>query len=117
MEAVSAWEVDPVNARHFARTLAALLLLAGSIAATSACAAGAGRLYVRIGPPAAIVEVVTVAPSPKHVWIAGYHRWNGSAYVWVPGRWEARPRPRARWVPGHWMETREGWFWVNGRWR
>jgi len=81
--------------------------------------AGAGtRIYVRIGPPVAIVETRTVAPSPRYVWIAGYHRWDGRAYVWVPGRWELPPAHRAAWVPGHWVHhRRSGWYWVEGHWR
>ena len=54
--------------------------------------AGAGtRVYVRIAPPAVVRETRSGAPSPRHVWIAGYQRWDGHAYVWVPGRWESPP--------------------------
>jgi hypothetical protein len=77
----------------------------------------AARVYVRVGPPAPIVEVRTAAPSPRHVWIAGYHRWDGAAYVWVPGRWDVPPRPHAVWVPGHWVHARRGWYFAEGRWR
>jgi hypothetical protein len=76
-----------------------------------------GRVYVRVGPPRAIVEVRPPAPSAAHVWIGGYHRWNGTAYIWVPGRWELAPRPAAVWVPGHWVNSPEGWYWVEGHWR
>lgn len=75
------------------------------------------RVYVRVGPPRARVEVRTVAPSPRHVWIGGFHRWDGRAYVWVPGRWELGPRASAVWVPGHWKNTRHGWEWIEGHWR
>jgi hypothetical protein len=36
------------------------------------------------------VEVVTVRPSPEHVWIRG--RWDrrGDAWVWIEGHWERR---------------------------
>lgn len=60
-------------------TLAAVL--ATTLAALPA-AAGT-RVYVRIGPPAPIVETRVAAPGPHHVWVAGYHSWNGQAYVWV----------------------------------
>jgi hypothetical protein len=76
-----------------------------------------GRAYVRIAPPRARVEVRTVAPSPRHVWIGGYHRWDGRAYVWVPGRWDLGPRPGAVWVAGHWKNTPDGWEWIEGHWR
>ncbi len=77
------------------------------------------RIYVRIGPPRAVVETRIVRPSPRHVWIAGYHRWDGNAYVWVPGRWELPPEGRYhRWSAGHWARDRHhGYYWVEGRWR
>jgi hypothetical protein len=91
----------------------------GSLCLTIACisCAAPSRLYVRVGPPAPIVETRLIAPAPGYVWVAGYHRWNGAGYVWVPGRWERPPRPRAVWVPGHWVQERRGWFFVEGRWR
>ncbi|HSE63773.1 MAG TPA: hypothetical protein VLG15_09215 [Thermoanaerobaculia bacterium] len=76
-----------------------------------------GRVYVRVAPPRARVEVRTVAPSPRHVWIGGFHRWDGRAYVWVPGRWELGPRPGVVWVAGHWKNTPDGWEWIEGRWK
>ncbi len=94
----------------------AMLLVSGSLLATIACAAPA-RLYVRVGPPAPIVEVRAVPPSPAHVWIPGYYRWGGAAYAWVPGYWTVPPRPRAVWVPAHWVRERRGWYFVEGRWR
>jgi hypothetical protein len=76
------------------------------------------RVYVRVAPPAPIVEVRAVAPSPRHVWVAGYHRWNGAAYVWVPGRWELPPAESRAWVAGHWAHhASNGWYWVEGHWR
>jgi hypothetical protein len=75
------------------------------------------RVYVRIGPPAPIVETRVVAPGPHHVWIAGYHRWDGRAYVWVPGRWELPPSAYHAWVPGHWAQSHHGYYWVDGHWR
>ena len=93
----------------------ALLLCVGITACASA--APRARVYVRVAPPAAVVEVRGIAPAPGHVWIAGYHRWEHSRYVWVPGRWMAPPRARAVWVPGHWQHTRNGWYWVDGHWR
>jgi len=93
------------------------LFLGIIISVTTACASPQGRVYVRTPPPAAIVEVRSVAPRPGVVWIEGYHRWNGRTYVWVPGRWSAPPRARAMWVPGRWVHGRHGWHYVEGRWR
>ena len=53
----------------------------------------AAEVFVRVAPPRPLVERVVPAPSPRHVWVAGYYRWNGRAYLWVPGRWVV---PRGR---------------------
>jgi WXXGXW repeat (2 copies) len=76
------------------------------------------RVYVRVGPPREVVERRTAAPSPRHVWVAGFHRWDGSAYVWAPGRWVVPPHHRTVWVAGHWAHSpRHGWYWIDGHWR
>jgi hypothetical protein len=97
----------------FAAMTFGIVLLAGA----AGCAATSGRVYVRMGPPARVVELRSVAPGAGFVWIEGYHRWDGRAYYWVPGRWERAPRARAVWAPGHWAQDRRGWYWVEGRWR
>jgi hypothetical protein len=105
-----------MSLRIASRAMVCALVLAGSLMAVPASAAGA-RVYVRIGPPAPIVEVRGAAPSPNHLWVPGYHAWNGTAYVWTPGHWVARPRARAVWVPGRWVHARRGWYLVEGHWR
>lgn len=92
------------------------VLLSGTLL-TAWPASAAARVYVRVGPPAAVVEVRPVAPGPRYVWINGYHRWDGHAYGWVPGRWELPPRARAGWVPGRWVHSSHGWYFVDGHWR
>jgi WXXGXW repeat (2 copies) len=99
------------------RSVAGALLISTAIAVAPACAAPAGRVYVRVGPPASIVERRIVAPSAAHIWLPGFYRWDGRAYIWVPGRWELPPRARAAWVPGHWVHSRHGWYFVDGHWR
>ena len=84
---------------------------------TALPASAAARVYVRVGPPAPIVEVRTARPGPRYVWVDGYQNWNGRAYAWVPGRWAIPPRARTAWVPGHWVHTSRGWYFVDGRWR
>lgn len=79
--------------------------------------APAQAMVVRFGPPAPVVEVAARCPSPRHVWVGGYHRWNGSRYSWVGGRWAIPPRYRTAWVPGHWAPRRGGYVWVEGFWR
>jgi len=97
------------------------LLVSAALAASVACATAAparARVYVRVGPPAPIVETRVVAPGPGYVWIPGYHRWDDRAYVWVPGRWDRAPRARARWVPARWVhDRRNGWYLIEGHWR
>jgi hypothetical protein len=100
------------------RILVASLFLAAALASSAACASPRGRVYVRVGPPAPIVEARVVAPGPGYIWVPGYYVWNGAAYAWRPGRWERAPRARAVWVPGRWVrDRRRGWYFMQGRWR
>ncbi len=92
-------------------TVGALLVLSG------ACATASGRAYLRVGPPAPLIERRIDAPGPGYVWQPGYYRWDGRAYVWVSGHYTRAPRARARWESGHWSHDRHGWYWVEGRWR
>ena len=96
--------------------LTALVLSAATLAA-AVTAVASTHIYVQIGPPAPIVEAHVVAPGPHHVWVAGYHRWDGHAYVWVPGRWAIPPAHHHVWVAGHWDHERRGYYWIPGHWR
>ena len=59
------------------------------------------QVVVRIGPPPPpVVEHYGPPPHPGYVWQAGYHRWDGHHYIWVPGHYGRPPRPGAVWVPG-----------------
>ena len=106
-----------MSVTRYGRAVAAALIMSGTIAVSSACATPRGRVYVRVGPPAPIVETRVVAPGPGYVWLPGFYSWNGIAYVWAPGRWERPTRARVRWVPGRWVHDRRGWYFVEGRWR
>ena len=44
-------------------------------------------------PPAPLPEIVSAAPAPGMVWVAGCWHWDGSGYVWLPGHWESPPAP------------------------
>lgn len=96
--------------------LAALVIM--TVVPVAPASAGT-RVYVRLGPPAAVVEVRSVAPGPGYVWVPGYHRWDGAAYVWVPGAWAVPPAAHYHaWVPGHWAHhAHHGYYWVDGHWR
>ena len=89
------------------------LVFAGGLVFT----ATAADVFVRVGPPRPVFETRGPRPGRGHVWVSGYQRWDGNAYVWGPGRWEAPPRPRARWQSHHWVHRRGGWVLVEGRWR
>jgi hypothetical protein len=93
------------------------IALAALLAFTMLPVASNAQVYVRVGPPAPVVEHYGPPPHPGYVWIAGYHRWDGARYVWVPGYYAAPPRPRAVWVPHHWVHRRGGWVLVEGHWR
>ena len=95
-------------------------LLSAAFAALLGIATAAGaQVYVHVGPPVPPREVVP-PPPPEHrdwAWRGGYQRWDGHAYVWVPGSYVAPPYAHARWVPGHWRNTPRGYVWVEGHWR
>ena len=107
-----------MNLSTRARLFASTLVVSGILVATPAHAAKHKKhvVYVRVAPPAPIVEQPVVARH-GYAWTPGYHRWDGRAYVWVPGHEVRVPRARAAWVPGHWAHERRGYYWVNGHWR
>jgi len=91
--------------------------IAACLAMGVASANASTRVFVRVGPPPAVVDVRPVPPARGYVWVGGYHQWNGGAYVWVPGRWMVPPRSRAVWVAPRWVHERQGWYVVAGHWR
>lgn len=83
-----------------------------------AAASANAQVYVQVGPPPRVVERRPLPPpGPPRVWVAGYHRWDGRRYVWVPGAWMAPPRPHAHWVEGRWIHEHRGYYWREGHWR
>lgn len=76
-------------------------------------------VFVRVAPPRPLVERPVRRPGPAFVWTAGYHRWTGRAYVWVPGRWVAPPRVNAIWAPPRWeyVPAQHAYVFVAGFWR
>ncbi len=85
-----------------------------------ACCVGfatAAEVVVTVKPPRLVVEHRPVRPSPRHVWIAGYHRWDGKAYMWEPGRWDVPPREHAVWVAPRWEHRHDGYVFIEGRWK
>jgi hypothetical protein len=89
------------------------LVFAGALAFTAASA----EVVVKVRPPHVVVETRGAPPSSSHVWVSGYHRWDGHAYGWTPGRWEQPPRPHARWVAHRWVHRNGGYVLVEGHWQ
>jgi hypothetical protein len=104
-----------MTARTRFSRLVAITGLAAVLVARPARAAV--HVYVGAAPPPVVVEVRPRVPGTGYVWIGGFHRWDGRAYVWVPGRWALPPKHRTVWVPGHWKTHPRGWYWVEGHWR
>ena len=79
--------------------------------------ASAADVVIKLRPPVAVRERRTERPTPRHVWINGYHRWDGNAYVWEHGRWELPPREHAVWVAPRYVHRDGGYVFVEGHWR
>ena len=94
-----------------------LLLPAFFAVALSFGTAQAADIVIRIAPPHARIEHRPIRPGPDYVWVGGYHRYEGNAYVWVPGRWERPPRAHAVWVAPRWHHQHDGYVFVEGYWR
>jgi hypothetical protein len=59
--------------------------LIGLVFAGALVFSAAAEVVVRIAPPHAVMERRAPSPGHDYVWTAGYHRWEGNAYVWTPG--------------------------------
>jgi hypothetical protein len=79
--------------------------------------AHAADVVVKLKPPALKVEKRPSRPGPDYVWVGGYHRWDGNAYVWEPGKWERPPHEHAVWVAPRWEHRHDGYVFVEGRWK
>ncbi len=100
------------------RLLSMATLFAAALFVTPAAGSAAPhRIWVPGPPPAPIVEVRPTSPGRGHVWVGGYHRWDGHTHAWVPGSWRRAPRARAAWAQGRWVHSRRGWYWREGHWR
>jgi hypothetical protein len=62
--------------------IASGVLLIGLLQLPSAQAST--RVYVQVGPPAAVVETIPASPHPGWVWRPGYHHWLGLAMNGFP---------------------------------
>lgn len=48
------------------------------------------RAEAAAGPPARHEETPPKNVPPDQIWVAGYWRWDGVRYVWIPGHLEKR---------------------------
>jgi hypothetical protein len=77
---------------------------------------GNRRYYSPYAPPAARVEVRTRAPSERHFWTPGYHRWDGRRHVWYDGRWTER-RGGYEYIGPRWVNSYGRWEYIPGHWQ
>ena len=75
------------------------------------------EIIVKLRPPIAVVEHRPYRPSYRHVWVSGYHRWDGHRYYWVRGYWAVPPHRHAVWVAPRWEYRHGGYVFVAGHWR
>jgi hypothetical protein len=103
------------------RRLAVRAFLAASLA-TLAFVVSAGcvvvearpaRSQINAPPPTSQAEA-PLACQPGYTRVAGYWRWNGYQYVWIPQR--CAYRPGYRWEPGGYTACGDGWCFKEGVW-
>ncbi len=80
--------------------------------------APAHEVVVQAEPPPPLRHEINSGPppSPHHVWIPGYRKHDGHAYVWEAGRREKPPREGFVWVVPRWEARDGGWVFVEGHW-
>lgn len=94
------------------------LILTGLLgAALCVGTVSAADIVVHLKPPVLKVEHRPARPGPNYVWVGGYHRWEGNAYVWEPGKWAVPPREHAVWVAPRWEHRHDGYVFVQGYWK
>ena len=56
---------------------------------SSGCCTRNVIVYEETPPPPAKVEVISVKPCPRAVWVPGRYVWRGRhrGWVWIPGYW------------------------------
>jgi hypothetical protein len=75
------------------------------------------EVFIAMPPPPLRVEVVTVRPSPFHIWIAGYWHCDGRHYAWVAGHWVRPAHEGAVWVAPRYEHRSNGTVFIAGFWR
>ena len=75
------------------------------------------EVVIKLRPPVSVREHRDSRPSNRHVWVGGYHKWDGNAYAWEKGRWEEPPHARGVWVAPRYVKRRDGYVFMEGHWR
>lgn len=70
--------------------------------------------YIAIPPPQQ--EVITAAPSPQYVWVAGHWDRTPDRWQWNAGQWVQPPFSNAYWVPGYWQHQGGQYVWEDAHW-
>jgi len=118
-----------ITSRYFLRAACATVL---ALSCGISVASAQGVIVERGVMPAPRVEVIPVAPSPRHHWIRGHWAWRGGGWAWIPGQYivgvvpempvevvevvPARPGPEFYWVKGHHIWEGGRWVWHRGVW-
>ncbi len=66
--------------------------------------------------PAPQQEVITTAPSPSYVWVAGHWNRTPDNWQWASGTWVQPPFSNAYWVPGYWQNRGGQYQWESAHW-
>jgi hypothetical protein len=69
-----------------------------------------------IAPPPPQQEIITEAPSPSYVWVAGHWNRTPDDWQWVSGQWVQPPFSNAYWVPGYWQHQSGQYMWEPAHW-
>jgi hypothetical protein len=75
------------------------------------------RVFVRVAPPATVIETPGSPPMAGYVWTPGYYRWDGNAYNWTAGQWVMPPHHHAHYVAGRWRHHHGQYYFEEGHWR
>lgn len=111
---------SPSLHRMIARGAPLAMLVATALGAVGLASGGCvvvearpARSQVNAPPPAAQSEA-PLACQPGYTRVAGYWRWNGYQYVWIPQR--CVHRPGYRYEPGNYFSCGDGWCFKEGVW-
>ncbi len=76
-------------------------------------------VLLREGPPPPRREYIDERhrPSREAIWVSGFWRHDGRAYVWVAGHWDMPPRGMHSWIEPRWESRGGGYVFIEGHWR